>query len=189
MIAAVLFLFSPRAYPFHPLTASGWNLQVPGSPPGGVSWQKCIAAYHTICSRCTWREGTALSPPPTRRPESISPANLSILANFPPSRLRQFSFFIISTLVPLRANIFQRPGQPTNRSVRSQRRRFFLLVAEHRVPERRNFLHALTPGWHITLCGSPRESSCFRKSTYIWKLRGASRSDRDGSPRPIGNCP
>lgn len=43
--------FFPPHVPFHPLTAS----KCLESPPGGVSWQKCIAAYHTICSRCTWK--------------------------------------------------------------------------------------------------------------------------------------
>ena len=46
------FFPPPLRVPFHPLTAS----KCLGSPPGGVSWQKCIAAYHTICSRCTWKE-------------------------------------------------------------------------------------------------------------------------------------
>lgn len=65
------FFPPPLRVPFHPLTAS----KCLGSPPGGVSWQKCIAAYHTICSRCNWKEKEReriYLPLPTRRLESIS---------------------------------------------------------------------------------------------------------------------
>jgi len=35
-----------------------WKLEVPRCPAAarGVSWQKCNAAYHKICSRCRLRE-------------------------------------------------------------------------------------------------------------------------------------